>query len=634
MNIAEKYRLPLVLVGILLLTLAIYWPGLSGPFVLDDDQNVVSVHLDHFDFDSILYMVTHNTSGMLGRIVSICSFLVSDLLVGLDSWGYKFHNLLLHMGVGVLLWQLWCRTLPLLVPSLDKTRTHVSATLATAFWLLHPLQVSTVLYVVQRMTILSSLFTLAALWCYVEARTRAQGDRRYWLLAFVLYPLLQALAVFSKENGALLPLFVLAYEVLVFRGWRMPYAAQTRHLVFLAVFIALPLLAGGLYLCTHLGTMLDYSTRNFTLGSRLLTQLHVVPTYLKLILLPRVRDMSLYHDDFPVTSVLDPPTLALLVLLLAMVAAIWLLRERASVLAFGLAWFLLAHLLESTVIPLELMFEHRNYLALAGVMLPLVHYVAGYRERKLALALLGVFFAVFALQTFSRTLEWSNNELMHRQAVADHPGSTRARTDMANLLTTQGKFAEALEQLKVAEQNDPKDAGILMHQLTLQCALGQSSPELVDHATEVLSHYPASVYAMNSFDKLYSLINSGKCMQVSREDVERMLKAAQSQPGNVSNMLTQGYLLRLQAFHDFLDGEYPSGVVNMRLAFDANHDIVILTELIQSQINFGQLQDAEDTLNFLREVNRQHHGIETYQVEKLEKSLREAREQPQAKKDQ
>ena len=163
------------------------------------------------------------------------------------------------------------------------------------------------------------------------------------------------------------------------------------------------------------------------------------------------------HDDFPITSSLDPVTLALLALLLAMAAAIWLLRERAPVVAFGLAWFFIGHLIESTVIPLEPMFEHRNYMALAGILLPVIYHVATYREHKLAYAGLSLFMLVFMLATSSRVLEWSSDELMHTQAVMDHPGSTRARTNMANMLSTQNRFQEAMAQLEAAEQVDPKD---------------------------------------------------------------------------------------------------------------------------------------------------------------------------------
>ncbi|MEI7950845.1 MAG: hypothetical protein WCI66_11495 [Gammaproteobacteria bacterium] len=622
---AQTTRTVLAVLAMLLLALLIYWPGLSGPFVLDDMQNIVGVHLDHMDWNAFVYTITHNTSGMLGRIVSICSFALSGVQFGLDPWGYKFENLLLHLCNGLMLLRLLYLTLQQLVPTDRRNQQLLCALLVTAFWLLHPLQVSTVLYVVQRMTILSTLFMLAALLCYLAARKQPEGSPRYWLLAFVCYPLLQLLAVFSKENGALLPLFILVYEALVFRSLRAPRLIPHRHQLFLLGAVFLPLFAGGLYLLSHFSSMIDYSTRNFTLAERLLSQLHVIPFYLKLMLLPRIRDMSLFHDDFPLTTTLDPLTVLLLVLLLGMVAAIWLLRRKLPVLAFGLAWFLVSHMLESTIIPLELVFEHRNYLALAGILLPVIYLVSTYKEQKLALAVLGLFALVFLVQTFARVQEWSNEELMDGRAVADHPDSVRARTTMANLLTIQRKFAEAQAQLEAAVRIDPQDAGPLLHELTILCAQGVSSPPLVEKTAQVLAAYPATVYAMNAFEQLYSRINSDECKLVSQADMARLVDAAQSQVGNNNNQLIKGYLFRLKGFQALLAGDYAPGVVFMHLGYEASRDIVILVELAESQINYRQLGDAQDTLDMIRDINRQHRGIDTYQVERLEALLQQAK---------
>ncbi len=623
---AHTTKMLLAVLAILLSTLLIYWPGLSGPFVLDDMQNIVAVHLDHMDWQAFVYTVTHNSSGMLGRVVSISSFALSGVQYGLDPWGYKFQNLLLHLCNGLLLLRLLFLTLQQITPSRSRDQQLLCAVLVSAFWLLHPLQVSTVLYVVQRMTILSTLFMLAALLCYFEARTQSEASPRYWLLAFVCYPLLQLLAVFSKENGALLPLFILVFEALVFRSLRAPRLLAQRHQLFLLGAMVLPLLAGGLYLLTHFSTVVDYSSRNFTLAERLMSQLHVLPFYLKLILLPRVRDMSLFHDDFPVTAAFDPLTVLLLLLLVGTVAAIWLLRRRAPVLAFGLAWFLVSHMLESTIIPLELVFEHRNYLAVAGILLPVIYLVVSYKEQKLALALLGLFALVFLLQTFSRVQEWSNEELMDAQAVADHPDSSRARTTMANVLATQGKFDESKQQLEAAALIDPQDAGPLLHQLTILCAQGVSSPELVTRTAQVLAAYPASVYALNSLEHLYSLINSRKCTNVSPEDMVQLLEAAQSQTGNSINPLIKGYLLRFNGYQALINGAYAQGVVFMRQAYDSNHDILILVELVEAQINYGEFTDAEEMLNLLRDINSKHLGIDSYQVDRLGKLLQDAKD--------
>lgn len=618
----------LALAGLLLFTVLMYWQGLKGPFVLDDLQNIINVYLADPDWDGFVYTITHNTSGMLGRIVSIATFMVSGFQYGIEPWGYKFHNLLLHLLTGLLLARLSFLTLQALAPASNRNQLLLSSLAVAAFWLLHPLLVSTVLYVVQRMTMLAAFFTLAGLLCYLAFR-RLPASPRYYLLAFGLYPLLQLLAAFSKEIGALLPVYILLYEALVFRSLTRPRSVERHHQLFLLVFVVLPVTLGGLYMLTHFSALTDYSGRTFTLAERLLTQLHVVPTYLRMMLLPRVRDMGLYHDDVVVTAGMDAVTLLLLAFILLLISGIWLLRERAPVVAFGLGWFFVSHLLESTFFPLELMFEHRNYLALAGVLLPIMHYVMVWRERKLAIAVLTAFLLVLSLQTFSRAQEWSNEEVFFMQAVADHPRAVRPRTGMANLRTSQGKFDEAIEHLEVAMEIDPKEAGSMLHAMTIHCAKGERREDLITRARQTLGQYPATVYAMNALEYLYGVVGRGQCTLITPDDLAGFVSAAQQQPGNIANQSTRGYLLRLQGVHALLIGQYANGVIYFRMAYDDTQDISNLVELVERQLGYQRVQDAEDTLNVIREINDSHGGIENFQVRRLEKFILDAKDAQQ-----
>src|SRR5690606_30370486 len=104
----------------------------------------------------------------------------------------------------------------LLILETEQPRSRTNRLLAlfvATVWLLHPLLSSTVLYVVQRMTQLSALFTLLALISYITARrTLPTQHRKGLLLLFVLTPLLTLAAFLSKENGALAPLLCLCIE--------------------------------------------------------------------------------------------------------------------------------------------------------------------------------------------------------------------------------------------------------------------------------------------------------------------------------------------------------------------------------------------------------------------------------------
>lgn len=596
-----------------LATLLVYWPGLSGPFVLDDVPNITAVYIDDIDLDGIVYSITNNESGWLGRSVAVLSFVLTGLQYGLEPWGYKLHNLLLHLCNGLLVFRLAWLLLPPLSPGLDPRRRLVIATAVSALWLLHPLQVSTVLYVVQRMTELAAFFSLLALLAYVEARN-AVNTRRHLALAWLAFPLCLVLALLSKETGALVPVYMLVIELLVFRdarAWRQPRLAA-----FLLVFVVVPLLVGGLYTLTHFDSLTNYSTRNFTLNERLLTQLHVVALYARMILLPRLRDMGLYHDDFPITRALDAPTLALLALLVAACAVIWLCRRRAPIVAFGLAWFLASHLLESTFIPLELVFEHRNYLAAFGLLLPPVYYLVSVRASPLLPGVVAVYLALLMFQTSSRVLEWSDEALLLRVAVDEHPRSSRARTFYANYLYGRRRVDETFEQLRVTEEIDVDDAGASIHILGLQCREGRRDEAALARAGERLRQYPVSIYSLNGMENILAWQGEKACTELTTADIESLLADALAQPRNAAYPLIRGYLLRLRGIVNLTQRRYAQGVIDLRTAYELTRLPEIIGELVNYQAQFGNFADAEETLAYLRELDAQRRGVLKYLVDR------------------
>src|SRR5690606_5451195 len=104
-----------------------------------------------------------------------------------------------------------------------------------ATWLLHPLLVSTVLYAVQRMAQLSTFFTLLALLAWLKART-ADKPRSFYFFGWFVMPAMSLLAMLSKENGALLPLYFLLLEVCAFRAGLADMKRSPRLALWLFVF--------------------------------------------------------------------------------------------------------------------------------------------------------------------------------------------------------------------------------------------------------------------------------------------------------------------------------------------------------------------------------------------------------------
>ena len=349
---------------LLLLTVCCYAIGLDSGFYFDDFGNLSE--LAEVENNGFFYYIFSGFAGPSGRPLSLLTFALQYPAWPDNPAAFKAVNLALHCLNGILVWLISSRLIALLEP--DRGRRRLFVCFTTAVWLLHPLQLSTVLYVVQRMTLLSALFTLAGIWaylCYRDDVIQRPGPRAY-LKFMAPVALCLLLAILAKENGILLLLYIIVIEKTLYasRG-----AAGLKNGLLLV--LALPLFALLVYLLRDLdGLIASYEFRSFTPAERLLTQPSVLLVYLKNILLPMYGAFGLYHDDFPVsTGLLAPPytLLAIVGLLLLFLAGLGF-RKSVPVFGFAVLWFLAGHALEASFVNLELYFEHRNYLPSLGVL--------------------------------------------------------------------------------------------------------------------------------------------------------------------------------------------------------------------------------------------------------------------------
>lgn len=427
----------LLLAVILALAAAAYLPGLLGDFLLDDYANLVenrALQMADGSWTHWLNLVMSSDSGVLRRPVSMFSFGLNVFLSGMNPAAFKATNLLIHLLCGGLIYQLALQLIPRLRAHshADPEPTTGLALFTTALWLLHPLMVSDVLYVVQRMNQLSTLFVLSGLICYCALRQRQIQTGKIMLPAagFVMSGIL---AVLSKENGALLALYVAVVELLVFRFSAADPRTSMRLRRLCIIGMAVPTIALLFYTAINPAWLLDnYSYREYTLLERLLTECRVIWSYLLWILVPNPEWMGFYHDDIGLSrDLLNPPVTLLAVLAVAALPALALyLRNRAPALSFGLLWFLAGHALESTVLPLELAFEHRNYLPMAGLLMGLVTQAQMCMRQRQPVTL--IMFGVAAVVTLASITAreariWSSPLSFAQRAAVRHPNSSRAQ---------------------------------------------------------------------------------------------------------------------------------------------------------------------------------------------------------------
>ncbi len=288
----------------------IYWPGLAGPLFFDDRPALTAnelVKIDGSVFDEWRTAALSSNSGTLRRPVSMLSFAANHVVCRrFCSPLCQSHQPALFTSASrVLLYYLFQAVIASLRLAPDATTRRLLALTAAGIWLLHPLNVSTVLYAVQRMAQLSALFVVAGLLVFMRYRQRwaeAGATVGEVLAAGLWLVLLTVLAVLSKESGALLPWLIVVLEVCIFRG---AWAGRPNRALRYAGYLLLLLPIGLVFLLLALtpeSLIGGYARREFTLEERLLTQPRLLWRYLGWIVFPNINDMGFQHDDIPLST--------------------------------------------------------------------------------------------------------------------------------------------------------------------------------------------------------------------------------------------------------------------------------------------------------------------------------------------
>jgi hypothetical protein len=583
---------PALLIVFLLLTAGVYAPGLSGGFLFDDYPNIVDNPAEqpqHLSLRSLAAAALSSPSSQFKRPLSALSFALNDLATGLDPFWMKLTNVVIHLVNGLLFYWLTA----LLLASLRGTassatgppavgppneRERLQAALVAGAWMLLPINLTAVLYVVQRMESLANVFVVAGLLGYVVARRRSlRGESGgTWRAALALIAG-TVVGFTAKETAVMTPLYALVIEAFVFRfrrgeGGRTPRVDWGVALIFVLLLL-LPLILGLIWLLPQVLSASDWDTRNFTLGQRLLSEARVVLDYLRWIVLPPPQALSFYHDNYHAsTGWLTPwttlPSVIGIGLLLALIA---FLRQRAPRVALGLALFFACQLLTGTILPLELVYEHRNYFASYGVMLALVPALAGavgYVQPALRWTLLGALFLLWAGQTALTSYDWGNPLRLARTLAERAPDSPRAEYDLGRTLIIASNYdphspytREAYAPLERAMHLPgssilPEQALIFFNSrmgLPLKDAWWQA---MIDH----LRTHPVTVQDESSLDALAHCADDGQCRLPPQRMVDAFLAALSHPPISVRVLVS---------YADFARGTLHDIALSTRLMHDA-----------------------------------------------------------------
>lgn len=457
---SETAKYAFTFISLFIALIIIYGNSFHCDWHLDDFGNIVdnpNIELKAISLDAIkkTFYGRNNELSSVSRPLSYLSFALNYYIGGESVFGYHLVNFVIHYIASVFLFLLIYNTLrlPLLNENYGKTAYPI-ALLAAFFWATHPIQVSAVTYIVQRMTSMAALFYIMAMYFYVKARTT--GGRKKGIGLLALGGVAAIFSFASKENAAMLPVSLFLYDLFLIQGLSRP---NIRRNLKIAIIPFLIILVISFYY-VEMGSILDgYQYRPFTLLERLLTEPRVILFYISLLLYPASSRLTLLHDFEISGSLLTPwTTLPAILIISALIVIAIMISKKRPLIAYCILFFFINHLIEGSIIPLELVFEHRNYLpsTFFFVLLAVVSvFVLDYFSYKKSIQILAASAAILILSahghtTYIQNSIFKNDLTLWHDNVKKAAGLHRPHHNLGKAYLVAGLYDDGLNELHQA----------------------------------------------------------------------------------------------------------------------------------------------------------------------------------------
>jgi len=441
----------IVLMMIVALGLLIYSNTLKSPFFFDDSYilNKRQLHITHLTVRDILKAGFFNA-----RPVANISFSLNYYVHGFKVSGYHAVNIVIHIINASLLLLLIQATLKTPVLTYHKFNAWIAYS-TVLLWFVNPLHTQSVTYIIQRMNSLAAMFYLLSFFLYVKARIQDNLFLKIGCFGGCLGT--GFLALGSKEIAATLPFFILLYEWFFFQN------LQFRHPKLLFFVISGLIFFFAVIAATYTGTepwtriSKLYTKHDFTMTQRVLTEFRVVFFYISLLLYPHPSRLNLDHD-FPLSySLLNPPTtLTSMGAVIGLLGAAIYLARKERLIAFSILWFFGNLVIESSVLGLAIIFEHRSYTPSMFVSLLFVVLLFRYfKSQRIRLVVLFSLLLICSVWTYERNKIWSDEVVFWRDCLKKSPNKARPHNNLGFALIKRGKRKEALPHFYQAVRIKP-----------------------------------------------------------------------------------------------------------------------------------------------------------------------------------
>lgn len=415
----------------------VYSNSFYGDWVFDDPHNIIhrsEIHLEKLSFSNIANTFFREKNGdtRLYRPVSSLTFGLNWFLGEDNPRGYHVVNLIIHLVATVLVFKITKMLLGLI--RYDGNIVFVAGIVAI-LWAIHPIQTQAVSNIVQRMASLAATFYLAGIYYYLHFK---KDKKKKWLAASLTMFLF---AVFSKENAALFPFTIIMIELLLadklrFKKKHLLYGSIVTSIIIFSFFV---LFRGDFFQILFEG----YARRPFTLQERVFTESRIVLFHLYQLFMSPPESFG-FNPPFVTSKNLFQPVntfFSIIAIFSIIIVAGYCLvckNKLIKLCGFSILFFFVHHLVESTILPLELYFEHRNYLPSVFVFIPVAllfgYFVEKYNSSivkwvmviSLITAIIGM-----GLTTYNRNFVWQSRITFWKEAIDRNPDSFRPYHNLA-----------------------------------------------------------------------------------------------------------------------------------------------------------------------------------------------------------
>lgn len=470
-HLSECRKKAFALISLAIIILSVYSNTFDSSWHFDDEQNILTrqaIHLEQLSWSQIKKTFIDNEK--IFRPVA-CLSLALNYFFGKEAvFGYHIINIFIHFITSIFLFHFIYHTLnlPKIKRKYGKNAYFISL-LASIFWAINPVQTQAITYIVQRMASMAAMFYIMSMFFYLKARIAKKRLKQvaYYLVCFIF----GVLAFGSKENATMLPISILLFDLLLIQGFTR-VNLKKNLLIFFVLFSFLIISS----LITHGSSILfdpgfyteGYIHRNFTLSQRLLTELRIVLFYISLLFYPMPNRLCITHEITLSQGLLSPPsTLISMLIIMGLIIYALIKVKKWPLLSYCILFFFINHLIESTILPLELAFEHRNYLPSLLFFVPIsiliLKIIQNYAKKEI-ISIIFIVFIIFVLigfghSTFVRNYTWKTEESLWIDAIDKYPNLIRPHNNLALHYYNTRQIAESMKEYKLALELEEEPHG-------------------------------------------------------------------------------------------------------------------------------------------------------------------------------